>query len=53
MLAASIAAYYNKARSSENVAVDYTLVKYVKKPSGKNPVWSFLQIIALFMSAQA
>jgi predicted ribosome quality control (RQC) complex YloA/Tae2 family protein len=35
--AASIAAYYSKARSSENVAVDYTLVKYVKKPSGAKP----------------
>lgn len=31
--AASIAAYYSKARNSENVPVDYTLVKFVKKPS--------------------
>jgi len=30
-LAANIAAYYSKARNSSNVAVDYTLVKYVKK----------------------
>ena len=31
---AVIAAYYSKARSSSNVAVDYTLVKNVKKPNG-------------------
>ena len=34
MTAAKMAAYYSKARSSSNVPVDYTLVKYVKKPSG-------------------
>ncbi|MFA0816240.1 MAG: NFACT family protein [Anaerofustis sp.] len=32
--AASIAAYHSKACESENVPVDYTYVKYVKKPSG-------------------
>lgn len=32
--AASMAAYYSKAKQSENVPVDYTLVKHVKKPSG-------------------
>lgn len=32
--AASLAAYYSKARDSENVPVDYTLIKYVKKPKG-------------------
>lgn len=37
MQAASLAAYYSKARSSENVPVDYTEVKYVKKPSGAKP----------------
>jgi predicted ribosome quality control (RQC) complex YloA/Tae2 family protein len=35
--AASLAAYYSKARSSDNVPVDYTLVKHVKKPSGAKP----------------
>lgn len=34
---ASIAAYYSKARMSQNVPVDYTLIKYVKKPNGANP----------------
>ena len=37
MQAASLAAYYSKARSSENIPVDYTEVKYVKKPSGAKP----------------
>lgn len=32
--AAMIAAYYSKAKSSQNVPVDYTLKKYVKKPNG-------------------
>ena len=31
---AAIAAYYSKASQDNNVAVDYTLVKHVKKPSG-------------------
>ncbi len=35
--AASLAAYYSKARNSSNVPVDYTLVRYVKKPSGAKP----------------
>ncbi len=35
--AASLAAYYSKARTSENVPVDYVRVKYVKKPSGARP----------------
>lgn len=35
--AAVLAAYNSKARSSSNVPVDYTLVKYVKKPSGAKP----------------
>lgn len=35
--AASIAAYYSKSKNSENVPVDYTLVKYVKKPNGSKP----------------
>lgn len=34
---AQIAAYYSKAKLSSNVPVDYTLVKYVKKPSGSKP----------------
>lgn len=35
--AAAIAAYYSSARDSENVPVDYTLVKYVVKPNGSKP----------------
>lgn len=34
---AKLAAYYSKARISSNVPVDYTLVKYVKKPNGSKP----------------
>lgn len=34
---AQIAAYYSKGRFSSNVPVDYTLIKYVKKPSGSKP----------------
>ena len=34
---ASIAAKYSKAKLSSNVPVDYTLVKYVKKPNGAKP----------------
>lgn len=34
---AQIAAYYSKAKLSSNVPVDYTLVKFVKKPSGSKP----------------
>ena len=34
---AVIAAYYSKARESSNVAVDYTLVKNIKKPVGAKP----------------
>lgn len=37
MQAACLAAYYSKARNSGKVPVDYTLVKYVKKPSGAKP----------------
>ena len=32
--AAMLAAYYSKARSSSQVAVDYTIIKNVKKPAG-------------------
>ncbi len=35
--AASIAAYYSKASASDNVAVDYTRVKNIKKPQGSKP----------------
>ena len=35
--AAVLAAYYSKARGSSTVPVDYTLAKYVKKPSGAKP----------------
>ena len=34
---ASIAAYHSKASQSSNVAVDYTITKYVKKPNGAKP----------------
>ncbi|OIJ13226.1 hypothetical protein BKP37_12030 [Anaerobacillus alkalilacustris] len=35
--AATIAAYFSKARQSSSVPVDYTLIKHVKKPSGSRP----------------
>lgn len=35
--AASIAAYHSKGKDSDNVPVDFTLIKYVKKPSGAKP----------------
>ncbi len=35
--AAAIAAYHSKARTSENVPVDYVPIKFVKKPSGAKP----------------
>ena len=35
--AAQIAAYYSSLREGENVAVDYTLAKNVKKPGGSTP----------------
>lgn len=35
--AACIAAYHSKAKDSSSVAVDYTIVKNVKKPTGAKP----------------
>lgn len=35
--AARLAAFYSQARESENVPVDYTQVRYVKKPGGAKP----------------
>ncbi len=35
--AAVLAAYYSQARDGKNVPVDYTPVKYVKKPNGAKP----------------
>ncbi|MBR0463584.1 MAG: NFACT family protein [Clostridia bacterium] len=35
--AAGLAAYYSKGRTGSRVAVDYTLRRYVKKPSGAKP----------------
>ena len=35
--AAQIAAYYSSLRDGENIPVDYTLAKNVKKPSGSAP----------------
>ncbi|MBR2043804.1 MAG: NFACT family protein [Clostridia bacterium] len=37
LFTAKIAAYHSKAQSSSGVPVDYTLIKYVKKPSGAKP----------------
>ena len=37
LFAAEIAAYHSDASASGNVPVDYTLVRYVKKPSGARP----------------
>lgn len=34
---ASLCAYYSKAKNSSNVSVDYTFIRYVKKPSGSKP----------------
>ena len=35
--AAMLAGHFSKARTSANIPVDYTLIKYVKKPSGARP----------------
>ncbi|WP_077736864.1 Rqc2 family fibronectin-binding protein [Bacillus sonorensis] len=35
--AAQIAAYYSKAKNSASVPVDYTKIRYVKKPNGAKP----------------
>ena len=35
--AAELAAYHSEARQSQNVAVDVTQVKNVKKPGGSKP----------------
>lgn len=35
--AASVAAYFSKARASSGVPVDYTRARFVKKPSGAKP----------------
>ncbi len=35
--AATLAAYFSKARQGSNVPVDYTKVKHIKKPSGSKP----------------
>ncbi len=35
--AAMLAAYYSQARDGQNVPVDYTPVRYVKKPAGARP----------------
>lgn len=37
LTAARLAACYSKGRESSQVGVDYTLVKYVKKPNGAKP----------------
>ncbi|GAA3407100.1 NFACT family protein [Paenibacillus hodogayensis] len=35
--AAMLAAYYSQAKSSSQVPVDYTLIRYVRKPNGAKP----------------
>lgn len=35
--AAQFAAFYSKAKNSDNVPVDYTKIKFVKKPTGAKP----------------
>ncbi|MBM6618509.1 Rqc2 family fibronectin-binding protein [Bacillus suaedaesalsae] len=35
--AATLAAYFSKARNSSSVPVDYTKIKHVKKPNGSKP----------------
>ena len=35
--AAQLAAYFSSAREGNNVPVDYTPVRYVKKPNGARP----------------
>lgn len=37
IFAATLAAFYSKAKNSNQVPVDYTPVKFVKKPSGAKP----------------
>ena len=37
LYAATLAAYFSKAQSSNQVPVDYTPVKFVKKPNGAKP----------------
>ncbi len=37
LTAASIAAYYSQARENARTPVDYTPVRYVKKPAGARP----------------
>lgn len=34
---AALCAFYSKAKNSSNVAVDYTFIRYVKKPSASKP----------------
>lgn len=37
LLAASLAAHFSRARGSSKIPVDYTEIRYVKKPSGSKP----------------
>ena len=37
LYAAKLAAYHSKARNSSQVPVDFTEVRYVKKPNGAKP----------------
>lgn len=37
MEAATIAAYFSKAKDSSSVPVDYTKIRHVKKPNGAKP----------------
>ena len=54
--AAEVCAYYSEAREKDKVAVDYTLKKYVKKPSGANAgfvVYTDFQTILVAPNAHA
>ncbi len=37
LICAQLAAYYSKAKKSENVPVDYTQIRFVRKPRGSAP----------------
>ena len=47
--AAILAAYFSKASHSSSVPVDFTKVRYVKKPAGAKPGLSFMIINKQFM----
>lgn len=44
--AAELAAYYSEARESQNVPVDVTPVRCLRKPNGPSPAWSYMTATA-------